>query len=87
MFVFLIKNINIRNIYISDNTIIESKKENTKEQNINSPIFDKYKIKSIKIEKLSGIEEHPKNRYKSKLQKILLKKQCKNFIQKKKSLL
>ena len=54
--------------------IIEAKKENKEDKKKNSPLLDKYHIKSLKIEKLSGIDEHPKNRYKSKLQKILLKK-------------
>ena len=54
--------------------VIEAKIENKDEQKKISPLFDKYKIKNIKIKKLSGIEEHTKNRYKSKLQKLLLKK-------------
>jgi hypothetical protein len=56
--------------------LIEAKMENKEEQNKNknNPLYDKYKIKNIKIEKLSCIEENPKNRYKSKLQKLLFKK-------------
>ena len=54
--------------------IIEAKIENKEDQKKNSPLLNKYHIKSLKIEKLGGIDEHPKNRYKSKLQKILLKK-------------
>ena len=40
----------------------------------NNKLIEKYKIKDIKIQKLNNIDSNPKNKYKSKLQKILLKK-------------
>ena len=54
--------------------IIEDKKINKSNENRNNDIIEKYKIKNIKIEKLNIINNGPKNRYKLKLQKILLKK-------------
>ena len=50
--------------------IIENKKVIDK----NNKLIEKYKIKDIKIQKLNNIDSNPKNKYKSKLQKILLKK-------------
>ena len=52
--------------------IIEDK--NKKVDDKNNELIEKYNIKDIKIEKLSKIESNPKNKYKSKLQKILFKK-------------
>ena len=54
--------------------IIEDKKISKSNENRNNDLIEKYKIKNIKIEKLNIINNGPKNRYKSKLQKILLKK-------------
>ena len=54
--------------------IIEDKKISKSNENRNNDIIEKYKIKNIKIEKLNIINNGPKNRYKLKLQKILLKK-------------
>ena len=54
--------------------IIEDKKINKSNENRNNDLIEKYKIKNIKIEKLNIINNGPKNRYKLKLQKILLKK-------------
>ena len=54
--------------------IIEAKKENKEVDTKKSPIIEKYNIKNIKLLSIDGIEARPKNRYRSKLQKILLKK-------------
>ena len=54
--------------------IIEDKNKNKKVDDKNNELIIKYNIKDIKIEKLSKIESNPKNKYKSKLQKILFKK-------------
>lgn len=54
--------------------IIEDKKISKSNENRNNDIIEKYKIKNIEIEKLNVINNGPKNRYKLKLQKILLKK-------------
>ena len=54
--------------------IIEDKNKNKKVDDKNNELIEKYNIKDIKIEKLSKIESNPKNKYKSKLQKILFKK-------------
>ena len=54
--------------------IIEEKNKNRKVDDKNNELIIKYNIKDIKIEKLSKIESNPKNKYKSKLQKILFKK-------------
>ena len=53
--------------------IIEDKNKN-KKVGKNNELIEKYNIKDIKIVKLSKIESNPKNKYKSKLQKILFKK-------------
>ena len=58
--------------------IIKAQKENKKIESKKIPIVEKYTIKNIKIENLNNIEAHPKNRYKSKLQKIFTKKKCNN---------
>ena len=55
-------------------SIIEAKKENKEKESKNKELLEKYHIKSIKLEKINGIETCPKNRYKSKLQKLLIKK-------------
>ena len=54
--------------------LIEDKNKNIKVDDKNNELIEKYNIKDIKIEKLSKIESNPKNKYKSKLQKILFKK-------------
>ena len=54
--------------------IIEDKNKNKKVNDKNNELIEKYHIKDIKIDKLSNINSNPKNKYKSKLQKILLKK-------------
>ena len=54
--------------------IIEVKKENKEAKSKNIRLVEKYGIKSIKLGKINDIETFPKNRYKSKLQKILFKK-------------
>ena len=54
--------------------IIEDKNKNKKVDDKNNELIEKYNIKDIKVEKLSKIESNPKNKYKSKLQKILFKK-------------
>lgn len=54
--------------------IIEDKNKDKKVDNKNNELIERYHIKNIKIEKLSNIDSNPKNKYKSKLQKILLKK-------------
>ena len=54
--------------------IIEDKNKDKKVDIKNNELIEKYHIKNIKIEKLSNIDSNPKNKYKSKLQKILLKK-------------
>ena len=54
--------------------IIEAKKEKKEIDNKNNPLLEKYKIKNIKLENIKEINKQPKNRFKSKLQKMLLKK-------------
>lgn len=54
--------------------IIEDKNKDKKVDNKNNELIERYHIKNIKIEKLRNIYSNPKNKYKSKLQKILLKK-------------
>ena len=54
--------------------IIEAKKERKEIDNIKNPLLEKYNIKIIKIEKINEFNKQPKNRFKSKLQKILSKK-------------
>ena len=54
--------------------IIEDKNKNRKVDDKNNELITKYNIKDIKIEKLNKIDSNPKNKYKSKLQKILFKK-------------
>jgi len=54
--------------------VIEGKNKDKKVDNKNNELIERYHIKNIKIEKLSNIDSNPKNKYKSKLQKILLKK-------------
>ena len=55
---------------------IEAKKENKEIgiKNIDNSINEKYNIRNLELSNLNGIEIHPKNRYKSKLQKLLFKK-------------
>ena len=54
--------------------IIEDKNKNKKVDVKNNELIEKYHIKNIKLEKLNNIDSNPKNKYKSKLQRILLKK-------------
>ena len=56
--------------------IIELKKEKKEINNSKSKeLLENYKIKNIKLENVSNdLNKHPKNKFKSKLQKILLKK-------------
>ena len=67
----------LRNIF----DILKENKRSNSMENKNSSLLEKYKIKNIKIEKLVGIEENPKNRYKIKLQKILFNKKTEKKIQ------
>ena len=67
----------LRNIF----DIVEGKKQSNSMKNKNNSLLEKYKIKNMKIEKLVGIEENPKNRYKMKLQKILFNKKTEKKIQ------
>ena len=60
--------------------LIKLKKENNDIEKENISLLEKYKIKNIKLEKLDGIEECPKNRYKIKLQKILFNKKYEKSI-------
>ena len=53
--------------------IIEAKLENTEVKN-NNHLLEQYKIKNIKLKINSGLGVNPKNRFKSKLKKILFKK-------------
>lgn len=53
---------------------IEAKLENKEDTKQNKTLLEKYNIKNIKVENINGLENHPKNRFKSKLQKILFKK-------------
>ena len=53
--------------------IIEAKLENKEDKN-NSYLLGKYNIKNLKLENNRGLGVNPKNRFKSKLQKILFKK-------------
>ena len=57
--------------------MIEAKKENKETEIKNDQLLEKYNIKNIKLEKIYRIEAYPKNRYKSKLQKLLFKKKNK----------
>ena len=54
--------------------IIEAKKENKEIDNKNNILLEKYKIKNLKLENIHEFNRHPKNKFKSKLQKIILKK-------------
>ena len=54
--------------------IIEAKKEKKETSNKINPLFEKYKIKNIKLENMKDLNKQPKNRFKSKLQKMLFKK-------------
>ena len=54
--------------------IIEDKKRNKEINNKSNELLEKYQIKSFKFEKLNNFDCHPKNRYRVKLRKILLKK-------------
>lgn len=54
--------------------LIEAKLENKEETKQNKTLLEKYNIKNIKVENINGLENHPKNRFKSKLQKIIFKK-------------
>ena len=54
--------------------IIEAKKEKKEIDSIKNPLLEKYNIKKIKIEKINDLNKQPKNKFKSKLQKILFKK-------------
>jgi hypothetical protein len=54
--------------------LIEAKLENKEDTKQNKTLLEKYNIKNIKVENINGLENHPKNRFKSKLQKILFKK-------------
>ena len=55
-------------------SIIEDKKRNKEINNKSSELLEKYQIKNFKFEKLNNIDSHPKNKYRVKLRKILLKK-------------
>ncbi len=52
----------------------KNKNKNKKVDVKNNELIEKYHIKNIKLEKLNNIDSNPKNKYKSKLQRILLKK-------------
>ena len=54
--------------------IIEAKKENKEIDNKKNVLLEKYKIKNLKLENIHEFNRHPKNKFKSKLQKIILKK-------------
>ena len=55
--------------------IIEAKKNNKEIENKDNELLAKYKIKNIKLGNISNdLNKPPKNRFKSKLQKILIKK-------------
>ena len=54
--------------------IMEAKNENKEIDNKKNPLLEKYKIKNIKLENMQELNRHPKNKFKSKLQKIILKK-------------
>lgn len=54
--------------------IIKEKKENKEREIKNSPLIEKYNIKNIKLVSINGLEAHPKNGYRTKLQKILSRK-------------
>ena len=62
----------MREIY----NIVEAKKENKEIEieNKNNILNEKFNIKNIELSNLISIENKPKNRYKSKLQKLLFKK-------------
>ena len=54
--------------------IIEAKKEKKEIDSIKNPLLEKYNIKKIKLVKIDDLFRQPKNKFKSKLQKILFKK-------------
>ena len=54
--------------------IIEAKKENKEIDNKKNVLLEKYKIKNLKLENIHGLNKYPKNKFKSKLQKLILKK-------------
>ena len=54
--------------------IMEAKNENKEIDNKKNPLLEKYKIKNLKLENMQELNRHPKNKFKSKLQKIILKK-------------
>lgn len=53
--------------------LVEAKKENKQVESKNVHLLEKYHIKTIKLEKINGMESCPKNRNKSKLKKLLFK--------------
>ena len=62
----------LREIY----NIVDAKKENKEIEieNKNNFLNEKFNIKNIELSNLISVENKPKNRYKSKLQKLLFKK-------------
>lgn len=54
--------------------VIEAKKEKKETDNKINPLLEKYKIRNIKLENMKDLNRQPKNRFKTKLQKMLLKK-------------
>ena len=54
--------------------IMEAKNENKEIDNKKNPLLEKYKIKNLKFGNMQELNRHPKNKFKSKLQKIILKK-------------
>ena len=54
--------------------IMEAKNENKEIDNKKNPLLEKYKIKNLKLGNMQELNRHPKNKFKSKLQKIILKK-------------
>lgn len=54
--------------------IIEAKQEKKEIDKKNNPLLEKYKIKNIKLENMTELNKQPRNRFKSKLQKLLIKK-------------
>ena len=54
--------------------IIEAKKENKEIDNIKNVLLEKYKIKNLKLENIHDLNKYPKNKFKTKLQKLILKK-------------
>jgi hypothetical protein len=53
---------------------MEAKNENKEIDNKKNPLLEKYKIKNLKLGNMQELNRHPKNKFKSKLQKIILKK-------------